>query len=774
MRRNRVLAVFAIVLSMSAIIFWLGNVFAAATVVTNEGLTVSEAGSGVITNTLLLSEDPDAPGVTLTYTLVTTPANGDLRLSGTPLAISDTFTQADVDASLLDYAHNDSETLSDSFDFTVETSATITQSTFLITITPVYDQIPVVDDQVFNVDENSGTGTAVDTIIATDLDAADALTYTIINGNTGSPFAVGSSDGAVTVDSTAPLDFETNQTLTFTVQVEDLGTLTDTAVITVNLNDVNEAPTISGGPFSIPENSNNGTSVGTVITTDVDANDTFTYTITASDPAAAFAINGSGDISVSDQSLLNFEITPTFTLTVEIEDSGLLTGTANIVINLTNVNDPPVLTPAGPFSLQENTPNPNPVGSPIIANDDDIGAGDMLTYTITAGNSGGAFSIGSSNGQITVANGSLLDFETPPTSYNLTIQVIDSAGATDSETVTINLTNANEKPTVNDGTFNINENSLNTTDVGTIIGSDPDAADSGALTFDILTGNIGNAFTISNDGSNNGDIKVADSSQLDFETNPIFTLGIAVTDTEGLEATASVTIDINNLFDETPTVNDATFFVAEGSPDGAAVGTVSASDPELVSGDVLTFSISSGNTGTVFAINSSSGEITVPDASKLDADAMPTFNLTVQAIDKGGQIDTGIITVNVSPLPITYLFLPTVLNDYPPVEPNNNCTQSYGIGTGFDYEFTADDTEDWYAVTLSSAGNLTIVLSSFEPAQGQLIVYGGSCNGLTLLQNNGDATTTKTINLGTQPAGTYYIRVFSAPITNTTYNLRVN
>jgi Cadherin-like/Cadherin domain len=879
MRRNRVLLIIAIVLSMSATIFWLGNVLADATVINNEGLTVSEGGSSLITNTLLLSDDPDVSGEILTYTLLTIPANGELRLSGVSLAISDTFRQADIDANSLDYVHDDSETLSDGFDFTVETSTTVTQSTFLITVTPVYDQIPVVDDQIFSVDENTATGSPVDTIIATDLDAADSLTYTIIGGNIGSPFTVVSTTGDVTVDSPTRLDFETYQSLTFTVQVEDLGALTDTAVITVNINDVNEAPTISGGPFTITENAAVSTYVGTVITDDVDANDTFTYTIivsdsnafaigssngditvndsnllnfettptftltveiedsgtltdtadiiinlldendapvlspagpfdlpenspndtsvgtpitatdddlgagdvltytiTASDPGDAFGINASsGQITVTNSSLLNFETTPTYTLTVQVEDSGLLTDTADVVINLLDQNDAPVLAAAGPFDLLENSPDNTPVGTPITATDDDLlGAGDVLTYTITAGDPDSAFGIGASSGQITVANGGLLDYETPPTSYDLTIQVVDSAGATDSEIVTINVTNANELPTINDDVFDINENSPDAMEVGIVTASDPDAADNNALVFEILSGNTNGAFAITNDGSNNGRITVANSNQLDFEINQSFTLGIIVTDTGGLEATANVTININNLFDETPTVSDATFFVAEGSADGVVVGTVSATDSELGSGDELTFSISSGNSGTVFAIDSSSGQITVPDSSKLDANTMPTFNLTIQVIDKGGNLDTGIITINVSPLPITYLYLPIMLNNYPPIEPNNNCSQSYSLSAGIDYEFTADDTEDWYAITLNSTGNLTIVLSSFEPAQGQLIIYGDSCSNLILLQNNGDPSTTKIINLGTQPAGTYYIRVYTQPITNTTYTLRVN
>ena len=774
MRRNRVLIVFALIFAMSAAVFWLGSVLAAATLNLNEGLTVSEGASDTIDNSLLQADDPDAPGAILTYTIITAPINGSLMRDGVTLMASDTFTQTDIDNSLITYEHDNSETSADSFDFTVATSnTTAPTATFTITISPVFDEVPNVDDQIFSVDENSTTGTAVGTIITTDLDTGDSLTYTITGGNFGTPFAVGSNDGAITVDSEAPLDFETNQSLTFTVEVEDMGMLTDTAVITVNINDLFDEPPILDDfvvPDDLPEDSGTSTFVGTVpAPTDLDAGDTYTYTITSGNPGPTFVIGPSnGNLTVAPTANLDFETTPIYSLTVQVIDNGMLTDSATITVNLEDVNEPPVTSNAT-FTPNENTGNGISIGFVDATDPED----DSLDFLITGGNTGSAFSVNPTSGEITVNDTNQLDFETTP-SFTLTVDVDDDVNPAVEATVFIDLNDLNESPTVNNASLNVDENSGNGTAVGTVTASDPDIDDDGALIFAILSGNTGGAFAIANDGSNNGAITVANSSQLDYETTQTFTLGIIVTDTGGLENTATVTIDINNLFDEPPVVSDATFFVSEDSSDGVVVGTVSATDPELASGDELTYAITGGNTSNVFAINSSSGQITVPDTSKLDADAMPTFNLTVQVTDKNGNPDTGIVTVNVTPLPITTIYLPVVLNDYPPVEPNNNCSQSYGISTGTDYEFTADDTEDWYAVTLASGGNLNVTLSSFEPAQGQLIVYGGSCSGLTVLQNDGSPSTTKTVNLTGLSAGTYYIRVFSSPITNTTYNLRVN
>jgi hypothetical protein len=94
------------------------------------------------------------------------------------------------------------------------------------------------------------------------------------------------------------------------------------------------------------------------------------------------------------------------------------------------------------FSLPENSVNSTPVGT-VTATDADTG--DTLTYSITGDNVSGAFAINSATGVITVANKAALDFETTPT-FTLIVQVQDSHGATDSASVTINLTDVNENP----------------------------------------------------------------------------------------------------------------------------------------------------------------------------------------------------------------------------------------------------------------------------------------------------------------------------------------
>ena len=133
------------------------------------------------------------------------------------------------------------------------------------------------------------------------------------------------------------------------------------------------------------------------------------------------------------------------------------------------------------------------------------------------------------------------------------------------------------------------ENAASGTAVGTVAATD---AEGDNLTFAIIDGNaIGNAndaFAIS---AGTGELEVAGT--IDYETTPTYTLTVQVSDGMML-ATAAITINVMNVNDNAPTIAAQIFSIAENAANGAAVGTVTATDAD---GDALTFSITSGNTG---------------------------------------------------------------------------------------------------------------------------------------------------------------------------------
>jgi hypothetical protein len=93
-------------------------------------------------------------------------------------------------------------------------------------------------------------------------------------------------------------------------------------------------------------------------------------------------------------------------------------------------------------------------------------------------------------------------------------------------------------------------------------------------------------------------------------------------------------------------------------------------------------------------------------------------------------------------------------------EPNDRCAEAYEIYAGIPYEFLPDDRDDWFTFQLAAPSDLTVVLTDFSPLAGQVAVYRGEgCMSAQLLGHNGDSTSEKTVALGSQPAGRYYLYV---------------
>lgn len=115
------------------------------------------------------------------------------------------------------------------------------------------------------------------------------------------------------------------------------------------------------------------------------------------------------------------------------------------------------------------------------------------------------------------------------------------------------------------------------------------------------------------------------------------------------------------------------------------------------------------------------------------------------------------------------VFLPSVCSDCSaePGEPNNTCAAAHAIQVNATYEFFANDRHDWYRFQISAAPELAIRVDNFVPLDGQVAAYAGAtCETATFLGSNGDSASQKTLTLGPQPAGTYYIYVSNDGVPN--------
>lgn len=186
------------------------------------------------------------------------------------------------------------------------------------------------------------------------------------------------------------------------------------------------------------------------------------------------------------------------------------------------------------LSLQNFTAtiNENPANGQIIGNVQATGKG-TLTYSITVQTPTGALSINANTGELTVANAALFDFETNP----IITATVSATGASNTATVTINLTNVNEVD-VQNFTATINENPANGQSLGTV-----QATGDGTLTYSITAQTPPGALSIN---SSTGNLTVANNALFNFETNPTITATIAITNS-GTIKNLTATINLTNV-----------------------------------------------------------------------------------------------------------------------------------------------------------------------------------------------------------------------------------
>lgn len=406
----------------------------------------------------------------------------------------------------------------------------------------------------FSVAENSAGAAVVGTVTASDPDAGQTLTFSANSNGTGASLFDVSATGQITVKTGALLNFEGTNSYTLGVQVSDNGTPSQstTTNVVVNLTNVNEAPNFAAGAIArnVIAGSANGAVVvgGAVTATDPDAGDSVaSYQIVGGNGTGggAFAITNAGVISVADAAQV--ASTGVFTLQVTATDTfGLASSAKDVTINVI-INNAPVFNPdTYAFTVLENSVNNTNVGTPLVATDADSGTGDLLTYSITAGNGtgGGAFKI-STTGQIAVNDAAQLNFEVI-TSYALTVRATDSFGLFATATVTVDLTNFLEAPNITAGqTYTLAENSAAGSVVGIVLATF-DATATKSFTITAGNGTGSGAFAI----DNNGQLTIADASQINYEAvvNNRFTLTIQATDTTNtLTGTRTVVVNLTNV-----------------------------------------------------------------------------------------------------------------------------------------------------------------------------------------------------------------------------------
>jgi hypothetical protein len=105
---------------------------------------------------------------------------------------------------------------------------------------PANSGIPSINDQVFNLNENSVNGTLVDTVSVNIINVEQKLFFKILDGNAENAFSIDENTGALFVNDSKFIDYEINPVFILTVEVRNDydEPARDTANITINLVDI--------------------------------------------------------------------------------------------------------------------------------------------------------------------------------------------------------------------------------------------------------------------------------------------------------------------------------------------------------------------------------------------------------------------------------------------------------------------------------------------------------------------------------------------------------
>lgn len=492
----------------------------------------------------------------------------------------------------------------------------------------------------FTIDENSVEDSPVGQVEAKDEDN-NKLTYTIVDitKNASKYFKVDPSTGEITTTNVM-LDYESVAKYEFKVIATDDGipNLSDTTIVTVNVNDVNERPTLKvPSSLLVNEGETIGTVLGTLTSDDLDTAKNFRkhkyYAI--SGDTLLFAVDSvTGEISVRDTIYDPTNKIDGYNLSVRVLDystSYPFIHDGSVYIKLKQANEPPQITPTT-YYVFENSPEGTFVGD-VNATDDSDPFEDLKFEIV--GNSD-EFVISEQYGRITVKAGAKLDYESC-SAYIIKIRVTDHEGAYKDASFKIVVKDVNEPPVLKDTEFHIAENAKGGASVGSITATDPEDSPS-MLKFELDSGFVSDEFEVLVDGK----IVVKKGVELDYEKVQVYTLKVKVTDTGDSSTTGEVTIFIDNV-NEAPVFEKNEFHVPENSPAKTEVGQLVAHDEEDADSElVYGLSEASGE----FEV-SKSGKITVKEGAHLDYETRHEYVIKVYVRDTEGAKTEGSFKIHV-------------------------------------------------------------------------------------------------------------------------------
>ncbi|KAL1114860.1 hypothetical protein AAG570_007684, partial [Ranatra chinensis] len=499
---------------------------------------------------------------------------------------------------------------------------------------------PVVNtsDQHVQVHESDTVGFLVTLIQCEDKDG-DTLWYRIVDGDPRSEFVISGDKGSVLL--AKQLDWETQHEYNLTVSVTD-GIHTVYTQVYVDVVDINEHLPVFSQPLytaNVSEILPVGSEVVHLEATDRDHDSKVQYSLhCAQSPSSLhmFKVDyQTGSITVAQR--LDRESIAEHILTVMVKDQGTPAkrNFARVIITVHDANDHPP-----EFSLtliQGRVFETSAVGTTVLnvaAIDKDHGLNAAITYSITSGNVGNAFTLDPILGTLNVARE--LDMAIM-TEYMLIVKATDSGTPPLSNSVPVHIMvvmadNAPPRFTRLEVAAELYENEPAGVTVILL-----EARSTSSLHFEIVHGNIDNAFNI-----NPTTGVIYTHTPLDYEQIRVYNLSVTATNMAGAKAVCHVVIHILDRNDNAPVFLQARYsgWVSEAASVASLVLAnhstplvITAHDNDSQLNSLLQYDIVEAAPRRMFHIDSTTGAIRTVVA--LDFEAVSRISFHVRVTDLG-------------------------------------------------------------------------------------------------------------------------------------------
>ncbi|MDE0936799.1 MAG: DUF4347 domain-containing protein [Mariniblastus sp.] len=378
---------------------------------------------------------------------------------------------------------------------------------FTISVQNLNDAPTEIVPNAVSVQENTDTtaGISLGVLTSIDQDLGEQFIYTVESGNDAEYFSIGGINGDELIIQGVSLDFETKADYECVIRSTDSQGLFVDQIISVALTDINETPTLDNQSFSIDENSINGTAVGFLSAVDADVDEVLSYRVIGGIGVGVFDVDQStGEVFVRDETLLNYETTPMVNLLVEVVDDEGLSDSAEISIQLNDVNDEQILVENSVLLVAEG--GVAVIDSSFLRTTDEEQTDDRIVYSVVTAPVKGILKVaGVTANEFTQddLNENRVSYAhdgTESLSDSFEFLVDDGAGVGTGGVFVISISPVNDAPVARDDTLSINEGASVSANADELMGNDSDA-DSVTVVTRLVTAPVNGTVELNSDGS---------------------------------------------------------------------------------------------------------------------------------------------------------------------------------------------------------------------------------------------------------------------------------